>query len=225
MATGYNSGMRLYAGIVVLLLAGMSWAAPKAPTTGKASNKSMELDATLYVDREAIQKLVGSDLDGYYVIVDLRLSPKSKLTVSRDDFLLRTDRDGEKATPWEASQIAGPPGLVVSQNGEGGVRSQQRGPVWGGLGGAYPTMGAGAPEVGNSAGPKANKTTAVNNDSNDAKKVDPVFEALKTKIFPEKETDQPVSGLLYFPMDPKQKAKDLELICTTPSGKLSIRFR
>ena len=46
---------------------------------------------------------------------------------------------------------------------------------------------------------------------------------LKEKILPEKETDVPVSGLLYFPME-KQKMKDLELIYTTPEGKLLLRF-
>jgi hypothetical protein len=47
---------------------------------------------------------------------------------------------------------------------------------------------------------------------------------LKEKILPEKETDAPVSGLLYFPME-KQKLKDLELIYKTPEGKLTLRFK
>jgi len=40
-----------------------------------------------------------------------------------------------------------------------------------------------------------------------------------------KEIDQPVSGLLYFPIEPKQKIKDLELIYSGPGSKLSLRFR
>ena len=54
-------------------------------------------------------------------------------------------------------------------------------------------------------------------------KADPMLAVLKEKILPEKETDAPVSGLLYFPME-KQKMKDLELIYTTPEGKLLLRF-
>jgi hypothetical protein len=51
----------------------------------------------------------------------------------------------------------------------------------------------------------------------------PVLQVLKDRMLPQKEVDQPISGLLYFPME-KQKLKDLELIVTTPSGKLNIRF-
>ena len=52
----------------------------------------------------------------------------------------------------------------------------------------------------------------------------PLLDSLTDKMLPEKETDQPLSGMLYFPME-KQKVKDLELIVTTPSGKLNLRFK
>jgi hypothetical protein len=42
-------------------------------------------------------------------------------------------------------------------------------------------------------------------------------------MLPQVDIDTPTSGLLYFPME-KQKLKDLELIVTTPSGKIHIRF-
>jgi len=47
---------------------------------------------------------------------------------------------------------------------------------------------------------------------------------LNEKILPEKKTETPVSGLLYFPLE-KQKQKDLELWYNTPDGKLTLRFR
>jgi hypothetical protein len=50
-----------------------------------------------------------------------------------------------------------------------------------------------------------------------------MLDTLQTRMLPQKEVDQQISGLLYFPME-KQKVKNLELIVTTPSGKLSIRF-
>jgi len=62
-------------------------------------------------------------------------------------------------------------------------------------------------------------------DSGTRKKENPLMRVLSEKILPEKEIDQPVSGLLYFPLDGKQKAKDLELIYTSPAGKISLRFR
>ena len=55
-------------------------------------------------------------------------------------------------------------------------------------------------------------------------KENPILGVLKGKILPEKETQSPVSGLLYFPME-KQKVKDLELLYKTPEGKLSLRFK
>ncbi len=51
----------------------------------------------------------------------------------------------------------------------------------------------------------------------------PILKTLEARLLPQKEIDQPTSGLLYFPME-KQKVKDLELIVTTPAGKLNIRF-
>ena len=51
-----------------------------------------------------------------------------------------------------------------------------------------------------------------------------MLDVLKEKILQEKETETAVSGLLYFPME-KQKLKDLELIYTTPEGRLLLRFK
>jgi hypothetical protein len=50
-----------------------------------------------------------------------------------------------------------------------------------------------------------------------------ILKTLETRILPQKEVTEPTTGLLYFPME-KQKIKDLELVITTPSGKLNIRF-
>ena len=48
---------------------------------------------------------------------------------------------------------------------------------------------------------------------------------LTEKCLVEKETDKPVSGLLFFPMEPKQKIKDLELTYSGPGSKLMLRFK
>ena len=55
-------------------------------------------------------------------------------------------------------------------------------------------------------------------------KPDPILDVLKQKILPEKETEGPVSGLLYFPME-KQKVKDLELRYAITGDKITMRFR
>jgi hypothetical protein len=51
-----------------------------------------------------------------------------------------------------------------------------------------------------------------------------MLKVLKDKELPEIKTDQPVSGLLYFPME-KQKIKELELRYNVPDDKIVMRFR
>jgi hypothetical protein len=56
-------------------------------------------------------------------------------------------------------------------------------------------------------------------------KENPVLAVLKQKVLPEKETSEPLAGLLYFSLEGKQKPKDLELQYNGPAGKLSLQFR
>ncbi len=208
--------------LLALTIVSTALAAPKpAPTpTAKTGNMQVEMTATLYVDKPAIQQLLGSDLGGYYVVINVRLTPKNneKFKVFRDDFILRSDRDGERSKPFAASQIAGRGALVVTRTYEGGgVAAENGGPVFGGgIGG----LGMGG--IGNSGGTISNNAKI---DSGSKSKESPILAALNEKILPEKEIDQPVSGLLYFPIEPKQKIKDLELIYSGPGSKLSLRFR
>jgi hypothetical protein len=187
-----------------------------------AENGSVEITATAFADRESVKQVLGSELGGHYIVVEVRLTPKdaAKVAVHLDDFTLRTDKDGERTTPFAPSQIAGKGALVVSTgstSGGGTVMSGGGGPPgmdpYGGLGGGM--IGGGG-----SAGATEARAT-MRSGSKD--KTDPMLEVLKEKVLPEKETEAPVSGLLYFPME-KQKLKDLELIYTTPEGKLHLRF-
>jgi len=199
--------------------------APKTPPVAHGSNESVDLEATLYLGKEAVKKVLGSDLDGYYIVVEVRVTPKGSepLAIHRDDFVLRTDKDGERTTPFTASQIAGKGVLVISEGGGGrGVMAENAGPVWGG----YPTgrpgrLGGDGGTIGNTAG--GSTQTTVHSGGKD--KEDPLMGVLKEKILPERKTSEPVSGLLYFPLEAKQKRKHLELIYTTPSGRISLRFR
>src|ERR1700674_4250673 len=93
--------------LLVLIVASAAFAAHKpSPTpTVKSGNMQVELSATLYVDKISIQQLLGSDLGGYYVVIEVRLAPKNdeKIKVYRDDFQLKLDRDGEKSKPFSPS--------------------------------------------------------------------------------------------------------------------------
>jgi hypothetical protein len=149
----------------------------------------------------------------------VRLAPRNgeKWKVFRDDFLMRTDRDGERSKPFAPSQIAGQGALVVSRTSDGGgLASENRGPVFGGIGGMGPGgMGNSQSQISNTSKIDAG---AKNKDSS-------LLGMLTEKVLPEKETDQPVAGLLFFPLEPKQKIKDLELTYSGPGSKLMLRFR
>lgn len=198
--------------LVAQLLAGLALAAhkPQPTPTNKTGNAMLEMTATLYADKESIQQLLGSDLGGYYVVVEVRLAPKNdeKIKVYRDDFQLKTDRDGEKSKPFSPSQIAGRGALIVTPSSDG--RGGGLGIGLGGFG-----MGGGADTVTNSS----------KMDKGSKNKENPMLGVLNEKVLPEKETDQPISGLLIFPMEPKQKNKDLQLTYAGPGSKLMLRFK
>ena len=67
-------------------------------------------------------------------------------------------------------------------------------------------------------------TGAVKATMQNGDKENPLKKVLDEKVLPEKKTDQPVSGLLYFPME-KQKMKDLELVYGGKENRISLRFK
>ena len=204
--------------LAVALLLAAALCAGKPKTTGpfKNENQSVEISATPILDREQIKQMVGSDLDGHYILVNVTVTPKfgSQIDVHRDDFMLKTDKDGERTAPFVASQIAGKGALVVTErSASGSTGGPQFGspydyPAYSGGVGGGPTQITEA---------QAKMQTGTKADS-------PLMKVLNEKMLPEKKSDGPVSGLLYFPME-KQKQKDLELIYNTPDGKLTLRFR
>ena len=208
----------LIAGLCLALAAG---AKTKKTPVGTAENDDAAVSATLLSEDEVKEKL-GSNLGGFYVVVQVTVSPKVKpYAVNRDDFLLRTDRDGELSRPFAPTQIAGKGALIVSQSGGGrGIMADNHGPMWGGYPGGGRPQRMGGDGIGSSSESETQTKVVRGQD-----KENPLLAALTVQILPEKTVGEPLGGLLYFPMEPKQKPKDLELICTTPGGKLNLRFR
>ncbi len=193
----------------------------KKTPVGVAEDDGATVSATLLSEEELKEKL-GSNLGGFYVVIEVTVSPKTKpYTISRDDFLLRTDRDGERSKPFAPTQIAGKGALIVSQTGGGrGIMGDNNGPIWGG----YP--GGGRPQrIGGDGGGSSSESETQTKVVKGQDKENPVLAALTARILQEKEVQGPLTGLLYFAMEPKQKPKELELIYTTPAGKLNLRFR
>ncbi len=198
-----------------LLFCGLLVAAkhPQPIVEGLAGNADVAVKATLYADPAAIKDVIGSDLDGHYIIVKIELTPKTKFTIDHDNFILKTDKDGERSHPFKPTQIAGDGALIVSDSALGGGDVKQgnpRGPVWGG------SPGGGVGNTATQMGSKATMQAATG-------KKNPLLDSLATQMLPEKVIDQPITGFLYFPME-KQKVKDLELFVTTATGKLELRF-
>lgn len=211
---------------LLLLAAVVSQAADKGPVSADAANDRLALHATVYTTREQVQEQLGSDLGGYFILVKLTVTPKDgkPLAINRDDFLLRSYKDGQKSQPFAPTQIAGRGALVVSSQGGGGMAGEQGGPTWGGMGGGPPMrMPGNNGGFGSTTADTSNANATMRSGAKD--KENPVLAVLKEKILPEKETAEPLAGLLYFSLEGKHKPKDLVLQYSGPAGKLSIPFK
>ncbi|MEP6534719.1 MAG: hypothetical protein ABJF23_05350 [Bryobacteraceae bacterium] len=215
--------MRLRRFGVCLLFCGVLLAAEKKKPTGpvRGGNDVLDITANVLVDKEAVIQALGMDPGLALIIVNVKVSPKgdSQVQIFRDDFTLLLSRDGQKSQPLEPGQIAGRGGIVVSTQGVAGSGGVSNGPSFGipGIG----RMGGGG--VGNAASTTEAKTT-VQTDTGEAD--NPLLKVLKEKVLPEKETNDPDSGLLYFLFDGKPpKVKDLTLIYKFHGGKVILDFK
>ena len=216
--------MFLRLSLAALLAALLLSAAKKTSGTNHGENEDVVVTATIYTDPADIKNLLGDDLGGHYIVADVKVEPKygKEIAVDRDDFILRTDKDGERDRPYEGSQIAGRTALVVGKTKAAPTQDSQPDyrdvpvPIGGPL--MYP--GAGVGVGGNGGAVDANKA-AVKKDSSDAP--NPLEKLLDEKILPDGKTAKAVTGLLYFPME-KQKLKDLELLYGPKETRISLRF-
>jgi hypothetical protein len=200
-------------------------AAEKGLPKGEGSNKTVRVEASAYLDKASIKQIVGLEMPEGVVVVEVKLTPlgSEKLSVNREDFLFRSDRDGQRATPYAPSQIAGSSVIRISSRAmNGGVMAEDRGPRWGGLGGLGFPGGGGAVGGG---GASATEAVATVDENNGKRKEDPLLEVLNKKVLEEKETSEPISGQLYFLMEGKQKVKDIELLYKTAAGRVAVRFK
>ena len=197
----------------------VSGAAKKTTATGRGENEDVILNVTIYIDAAAVKEALGDDLAGHYIVAQVKVEPKytKEITIDRDDFLLRTDKDGDRTKPMAPSQVAGNGGLVLTRtdgpSGEGAERSHG----WS-IGG----MGMGGGGVGAGAGPQNTGVKASAEKAN--AKDSPLKQMLDAKVLPEKKVEEPVTGFLFFPME-NQKMKDLELVYGGKENRIRIRFK
>jgi hypothetical protein len=202
---------------------------PGPPPSARGENQDLILYVTLYPDRDSIKELLGTDLDGHFIVASVKVEPKytKDIVIDRDDFMLFTNKDGEKAKPFSPTQIAGRGALVIRQTAQGGgMMGDAGGPIVGGIpgtmGGPMRLPGSGGSIGNGGSGDVGGADAKADNGARD--KENPLLKVLQERVLPEKKTDQPLSGLLYFAME-KQKVKDLELLYGGRENRITMRFK
>jgi hypothetical protein len=186
---------RISAAFIVLAL---SMAASAAnPPTGHAADDTVEVNA-LFMDAPAVQQATGSDFKSAYTVIEVTVTPKGgkPFEVQPDDFLLRVNSNSDSSGPMAASQVYGAGTSLVLHS-------------------AQETIGITRTDPGYTGASVVKGSSSVSGDT---------IAALQSKMLPAKTTSDPVTGLLFFPIA-KKKPHDLDLVYTTPNGKLHIQFR
>lgn len=203
----------LVLGLSFLLIA----ARKESPGMARGENEDLILHVTLYDNPADVKELLGTDLDGHYIVADVRVEPKygKDIIIDHNDFVLRTFKDGEKTTPFEPNQVAGSGAVILSHGAKPSAASPGMvldGPI---------VLRGGALGRGKKDDDGGGKVTAA---PDAPEKENPLKKLLAEKILPEKKTDQPAAGLLYFPME-KQKRKDLELTYGGRENRITLKFK
>lgn len=215
----------------LLCLASSLWAQTVAPS-GSGADTRIKIDAKLYLTHDEVVKALGIDPGPNLVAIELTVTPSKgeKFYLNHDDFLLRSDRDGQAVRPMSPTEIAGSSVLVVKSvnTGQGQVRSEQRRQPYGvgipGQTGRPSTLPSTQPPmVGNSTSDTSEAQASIEERKQSAEE-SAVLKALKAKNLPEQEIDQPVSGFLLFNMEGKQKVKKVELVYRKAPPRVSVRF-
>jgi hypothetical protein len=212
--------MRFYSFLMAITAASALIAGPKkviSPETS-AGNDQVDVVATITLAEDEVAQKIGADPGKGIVLLEVRIIPKTDkpLLVSPDDFILLAHNDGERAKPFEPSEIAGNGALVVNSTTQGTPKKTSSTIGFGGMVGG----GGGGGSPGDS-----KVTTLSSKMDTKSQGNDKLLEALKAKQFPEKESVQPVEGYLYFPLDGKHKLKDLAVLYRGPAGRLNLEFQ
>jgi hypothetical protein len=224
----------LAASLALALPAALQAADKKPIPPGKAADQKVALEATVHLDPEEVKTMLGAEPGQGIVVVEVKVTPLhgEKIVLNREDFLLRSDKDGQTSRPMEPTQVAGSSILVVgSKPGEQGrVMSQQRRVPFGvpgipGTGNGPPaTLPSPQPPVVGSATADATTATSTITEDEKLKKNNPLLDTLKKKVLPEGETGEPVTGYLYFLFEGKHKPKHLELVYRKAPPRVHMRF-
>jgi hypothetical protein len=224
--------MKTQAMAAILVLASTLGAQTQMPA-GAAEDSRARLEVKLLLTREAMKSALGADPGENILIAEVKYTPRKegKYYLDHDEFLLRTDNDGQRATPMFPSQLAGAAVMVVGSRGgtQGQMGSEQRRVPYGipgipGSGGRPSTLpGNEPPVVGSSTADNSEATSSIE-DSKTSPEQKALLKALQDKRLPEGEVEGPVTGLLYFVYEGKHKVKHYEFVYRKAPPRLSVRF-
>jgi hypothetical protein len=204
------------------------------PITGEAQDQKIKIEAQIWLDRAEMKQAIGFDPGPGFMVVKVKVTPGKGevIDLNRDDFLLRSDKDGEKSRPFEPTQIAGSSVMVISSRGgsQGEVMSQQRRvpmglPVpTGGDPRGVPGQGLPMPNESPTVGGATADTSEAQASFEDKKGDKALLEQLRKKQLPDGELKEPVEGLLYFQIEGKHKVKHFELVYRKAPPRVHLRF-
>lgn len=203
------------------------------PPSGSGENPKLSIEAKGYFTREAAKAALGMDPGENILIVEVKVTPKpgETIRIDTDEFLLRADNDGQRATPLTPTQIAGTSVMVIGsrQGSQGQVMDGQRRRPYGvpGIPGTGRTPSS-LPEpnqggVGTSTADTSEATASIQ-ETKGSKEQNTLLARLKERQLPDGEISAPVSGLLYFPFEGKHKVKHFELVYSKWPPRASVRF-
>lgn len=186
--------------------------------------------ARLVRDASEIQLLAGEAFDGEVILVEVRVRPLygSKVTLHRDDFLIRARNTNETSPAQSPQRIAGSEVLAFGSErkntSSGGIFGDPtNAPVWGGAPGTgtRPRRIDGPGSIAGREIATEERRTAEQIDAGTGSVVD----RLQALELPLQTEDTPVSGYLYFEIPAKIKRKHLELSYDGVLGEFLIEFK
>ena len=224
MSAQYVKWLAGVAGLALVLQAGNK----KDTPIGSAGDEWVEMKADIYLALDEVHAaLDGADVPPGVVAVKVSIKPRGNetLRLNVDDFQLLSYKDGQKSQPYTPSQIASNSTIHLKPGTTStiGIGQVSNGPVWGGMGGSMPqqlpgTGGGVGVSGGSPQGVEAGKVESTGTKNNK------LLNALTEKELKDGEIKDWSTGLLYFPLEGKQKLKDLVLIYKSPAGRLVLAF-
>jgi hypothetical protein len=180
-----------------LILSSFAFADDIKSLPNQAGNGNIDLAGTAILDAKEIEQVVGAPMDQGYIVVRIKVTPRTlgPLRISADDFTLVSRKDGERSDALASGQIGGQANLILKSKT------------------THSSIGV------------SNTTVNVTPVDGKSEPESPLQKLVAAKMLPDKETKEPVEGLLYFLLEGKNKVKDLGLIYKGPAGRLAMDFK